>query len=244
MRRGWAITVVYLVLLGVPALLIALIFPPLVTEANDFAQNVPSYARDVTEFVEDNKRLREINDDYDITQKLEEEAGKLPSKLGGAAKTLRDVGFGIVNSVFALLTILVLTAFLLANGRRWIDSGLALQPPERAQRIRRTLERMAAAVGGYVAGALLIAVIAGVSSYIVMTILGVDFRAPLALIVGLFAIGMGIQALMKISKQPALGGRGKAIAGIILGSIGFLLWVTLFAAFIFAMRETVRHRMD
>jgi predicted PurR-regulated permease PerM len=175
-------------LLAVPLALIAVIVPPLVTEGNNFARNVPEYARDVTNYVEDNERLREINQDYDVTSKLEEEAGKLPDKLGGAAKTLRDVGFGIVNSLFALITILVLTAFLLANGRRWVDGALATRPPEQAARLRRALDHMAEAVSGYVAGALLIGLIAGVSTYIVLSILGVPFRAPLALVAGLFSL--------------------------------------------------------
>src|SRR5918995_2306339 len=64
MRRGLAITLVYLGLLAVPLALIALIVPPLITEANNFADNVPAYARDVTEYVRDNERLRELNRDY------------------------------------------------------------------------------------------------------------------------------------------------------------------------------------
>src|SRR6201999_193871 len=44
------------------------------------------------------------------------------------------------------------------------------------------------AVGGYVAGALFIAVIAGIATYIMLTILGVPFRAPLAVIAGLFSL--------------------------------------------------------
>jgi predicted PurR-regulated permease PerM len=188
MRRGFAVTIVFLCLLGVPILLIALIVPPIITEGTRFADNVPRYARDVTNFVEDNKRLREINKDYDITSKLEEEAKKLPDRLGGAAGTLRDVGLGIVNSLFALVTILVLTAFLLANGRTWTDRMIATRPPEQRQRLRRSLDRMGAAVGGYVAGALTIALIAGVATYIVLLILGVPFRAPLAVIAGLFSL--------------------------------------------------------
>jgi predicted PurR-regulated permease PerM len=188
MKRGLAITVVYLGLLLIPLGLIALIVPPLITEANDFARNVPEYAQDVTDFVEDNERLRELNRDYDITSKLQDEAEQLPGKLGGAASTLRDLGFGIVNSAFALITILVLTAFLLANGRGWVQRALEMQPPERAERLRRSLDHMAAAVGGYVAGALVIALIAGVVTYIVLTILGVPFRGPLAVIAGLFSL--------------------------------------------------------
>jgi predicted PurR-regulated permease PerM len=188
MRRGFAIALVYLGLLAVPVLLGALIVPPLVTEASDLASNAPDYARDVTEFVQDNRRLREINEDYDVTAKLEEEAGKLPGKIGGAAGTLRDVGFGIVNSIFALVTILVLTAFLLGSGRPWVDQLIDLQPAERAARLRRVRERVAKAVGNYVAGALGIAAIAGISSYVVMLILGVPFRAPLAVLVGFFSL--------------------------------------------------------
>jgi predicted PurR-regulated permease PerM len=188
MKRGLAITTVYLGLLLVPILLIALIVPPLITEANDFADNVPRYADDVTEYVQKNKRLREINEDYDITQKLEEEAGKLPSRLGGAAGTLRDIGFGIVNSLFALLTILVMTAFLLGSGRTWTDAFINSRPTHQRQRLRRSLENMGSAVSGYVAGALTIAMIAGIATYIVLLILGVPFRGPLAVIAGLFSL--------------------------------------------------------
>jgi predicted PurR-regulated permease PerM len=188
MSRGLAIAVVYIGLLAVPVLLIALIVPPLITEANNFAENVPAYARDVTQFVEDNERLRNLNRDYDITGQLEKEAEKLPGRLGGAAGTLRDVGFGIVSSAFALITILVLAAFMLGSGRRWTEAAINLRPPSERDRLHRSLDHMAKAVGGYVAGALTIALIAGLATYVVLLILGVPFRAPLAVIAGLFSL--------------------------------------------------------
>ena len=188
MKRGFAIALVYVGLLLVPILLIALIVPPLITEANNFADNVPQYADDVTEFVQENERLRETNEDYDITGKLEEEAGKLPNRLGGAAGTLRDIGFGIVSSLFALLTILVMTAFLLGSGKQWTDRIIASRPPEQRQRLRRSLDHMAGAVSGYVAGAMTIAVIAGTATFIVLTILGVPFSGPLAVLAGLMSL--------------------------------------------------------
>jgi predicted PurR-regulated permease PerM len=188
MRRGFAITLVYLGLLLIPILLIAAIVPPVITEANNFADNVPTYADDVTEFVQKNKTLRDLNKDYNITEQLENEAQKLPNRLGGAAGTLRDVGLGIVNSVFALITILVLAAFLLGSGRGWIDGLIASRPPEQRERLRRALDNMASAVGGYVAGALTIALIAGVATYIVLAILGVPFKGPLAVLAGLFSL--------------------------------------------------------
>jgi predicted PurR-regulated permease PerM len=188
MKRGLAIAVVYLGLLLVPIMLIALIVPPLITEANNFADNVPQYADDVSSFVEKNKRLRELNADYDITAKLQDEAAKLPGRLGGAAGTLRDIGFGIVSSLFALLTILVMTAFMLGSGNRWVTQIIASRPPQQRERLRRSLDHMASAVSGYVAGAMTIALIAGIATYVVLTILGVPFSGPLAVLAGLMSL--------------------------------------------------------
>jgi predicted PurR-regulated permease PerM len=188
MKRGFAIALVYLGMLAVVAGLAALLIPPIVNQVSDLANNAPKYAEDVRDYVEKNETLRNINEDYDITEKLQEEAAKLPSKAGGAAGTLRDVGFGIVNRIFALVTILVLTAFLLAGGRKWVHDALALQPPDRAARLERVLNRMAAAVSGYVNGVLVIAAIDGVCAFIVMTILGVPFAAPLAITMGAFSL--------------------------------------------------------
>ena len=183
MKRGFAITLVYLGLLLVPVGIGAIVVPPIVDGGNDLAENAPEYAEDVTDFVNDNETLRDVNEDYDVTEKIEEEAGKLPSKIGDAAGVLRDVGFGLVNSLFALITILILTAFILGGGRRWLHYGLRFVPEDRAERLERVFDRVGRAVGNYVAGALAQATIAGVTAYIVLTILDVPFAAPLALII-------------------------------------------------------------
>ena len=100
-----------------------------------------------------------------------------------AAGLLQDAGLTVVNSLFALITILVLTAFMLGSGRRWVDRFIALQPEDRAVRMRRVADRSANAVGSYVGGMLLQATVAGVLAYVVLTILGVPFRAPLAVLI-------------------------------------------------------------
>jgi predicted PurR-regulated permease PerM len=96
---------------------------------------------------------------------------------------LGNIGLGLVNSLFALITILVLTAFLLGSGHVWVDRLLDLRPPDHAARIRKALDHMARTVGGYVGGILAQATVAGVAAWIVLTILGVPFAAALAIIV-------------------------------------------------------------
>jgi predicted PurR-regulated permease PerM len=185
MKRGFAIMFVYFGLLLVPIGLAALVIPPVVTSIEEFARNAPEYAQDAREFIEENERLRDIQEEYDIAGQIQEKASELPARVGDAATVLGDIGLGLVNSIFALITILILTAFMLGSGRRWIDAALRWQSPARAAQWRRVSERIATAVGSYVAGALFQAVIAGVSSYMVMWILGIPFRGPLAVLIAL-----------------------------------------------------------
>jgi predicted PurR-regulated permease PerM len=183
MRRGFAVAIVYLCLILAPFALIGLLVPPIVTQANNLIQNLPEYAQDVTNFVNENERLRELQEDYDITGKLQEEAEQLPSRIGDAAGVLSDIGLGIVNSVFAAVTILVLSIFMVGSGRRFLEAWARQYSPEREEWMHRLFERIANAIGNYVAGALIQATIAGVSSWIMLLILGVDFALPLAVIV-------------------------------------------------------------
>ena len=184
MRRGFAVLIAYLCLFAVPVGLGAIIVPPIVNGANDLAEKAPEYAAQAQDFVNKNKRLRKIEKDYGVISQLEDQAKKLPAKLGGAAGTLKDVGIGIVNSIFAAVTIVILSVFMAANGRRWVSRAIAFQPNERAERLERAADRIASAVGNYVGGALAQATIAGVSAYIVMRLLGIPFAGPLAVLVG------------------------------------------------------------
>jgi predicted PurR-regulated permease PerM len=186
MRRGLAIAVVYLILVLIPIGIGALLIPSMVSQGEDLANNAPQYAEDVTDFVNRNETLRNLNQDYDITGKIEEEAAKLPDKIPDAAGTLQDIGVGFVNSVFAALTIFILSIFMVSGGRRWIERFLETRNPDQTERMERAFDHIGTAVGNYVGGALLQATIAGVTSFIVLTILGVPFAAPLAVLVFFF----------------------------------------------------------
>ena len=184
--RGLAIALSYLALFMFPIALGAILVPSIVRAVNDLADNVPGYVNDLQDYVNKNENLKKVNDDYQITDKLKEQADKLPSKAGGAAKTLADVGSGLVSGIFAAVTILILSIFMVSRGREWVEAFLALQPPDREARLRRALDRSANAVGSYVAGMLLQATIAGVTTFIVLKLLGVPFAAALAVVVFFF----------------------------------------------------------
>jgi predicted PurR-regulated permease PerM len=184
MHRGLAIGLAYVGLLLIPVLLALILVPPIVNGLDDLAGKAPQYATDAQDYVQKNKTLRKLENDYGVVSQLQEQARKLPGKLGNAAGTLKDLGVGVVNSVFAGLTILIMSIFMVADGRRWVLKALAFQPLERRERLDRALSRISTAVANYVGGALAQATIAGLTSFIVMKILGIPFAAPLAVLVG------------------------------------------------------------
>ncbi|HEU4703849.1 MAG TPA: AI-2E family transporter [Conexibacter sp.] len=186
MPRGLAIAIAYLGLVAIPIGLGAIVVPPVVREITDLANNAPQYVQDAQDWVNKNDTLRRLDREYNIGDQLQRKAEELPTHLDDAASVLQSVGGTIVSSLFAAINILILSIFMVASGRRWIDWGVAQARPEHAPRISRALDRIGVAVGNYVGGALVQATIAGLTTFVVLTILGVPFAAPLAVVVGFF----------------------------------------------------------
>jgi predicted PurR-regulated permease PerM len=163
-----------------------LIVPPIVREGNQLAEDLPGYIADVRDFVQKNSTLQKLEKDYGITSKLEDQASKLPGKLGGAAGALGKIGVRLVNSLFAAVNILILSIFMVSAGPRWVRAIVAMQQPGHRARMERVFSQTSRAVGAYIGGALLQATVAGVSTFIVLEILGVPFAAPLSVLVFFF----------------------------------------------------------
>ena len=183
MRRGLAVALVYVGLVLVPILIVGALVPPIVEQGNNLARSLPDYARDLSDTLRQNPQLRSLEEKYDLTGKLQEQAAKLPGRIGDAAGVLSSIGLGIVNSIFAMVTILVLSAFLIGSGRPWLDRYAERYPPEREAWMKRLYDRIGSAVGNYVAGALLQATVAGVLAWIVLEVLRVPYALPLAVVV-------------------------------------------------------------
>jgi predicted PurR-regulated permease PerM len=182
-RRGLAIALVYLALILVPVLLAAILVPPIVEQLNKLINNLPAYVTDLQDFIAKNDTLRRLEEDYNITAELQKQASTLPGKVGDAAGILSDIGLGLVNSVFAGVTIIVLSLFMIGSGRSWLDWMAERQSPERADWLKRLFDRIRRAVGNYVAGALGQALVAGVLAYLVLLILGVPYAGSLAVVI-------------------------------------------------------------
>jgi predicted PurR-regulated permease PerM len=179
MPRSAAIAVVYLFLVAIPITIGAILIPPAVRAISDLVGDFPGYVEDLKQTVNESSTLSDLNENFDLVGKLQDLADDAASNAGDVAGILADIGAGLVGSVFAGVTILVMSIFMVSRGRVWTDALLRTRPAEEAAAIRRALDRMAVAIAGYVGGALLQATIAAIVAFIVLEILGAP--APLAL---------------------------------------------------------------
>jgi predicted PurR-regulated permease PerM len=224
--RGLAIALVYLGILLLPFVIGLILVPPLVEQAVKLANNLPEYAQDLNEAFDENPQLREANEKYDITTKLEDVADNLVSRLGDAAGALVDIGAGLVSSIFALVTIVVLSMFMIGRGQAWRDAILRHRPPNQAERMRRATDQIANAVGSYVGGALAQAFIAGAAAWLMLVILGVPSPLPLALIVAMLDLIPLVGATL-----------GAVVVGVVTLFVDFPTTTIIWAIFAIAYQQ-------
>ncbi len=185
--RWLAILVAYLLFFALLAFLILNVIPPIVREIEQLGSQLPTYIKDFEDWAEDNEQFRELNDKYDITRLLSQEASQLPSRLGDAAGALREITVGLLNNLVEAIVVFTLSFFLLLDGGRQFERGVSLlRAPGHRERVRRTGERIARIVRSYVSVNLTLAALAGVFTWLALELLNVDLAVPLAVLVGIF----------------------------------------------------------
>ena len=177
-RRSVATILVFLLGLGLIGGLLYAFITPIVDQSQEFADNFPRY---VEEAKAGRGPLGGVVKRFDLDQRIEERRGDFEKALNDLGRNSLDIVRGVGNAVAATLTILVLTILMLLSGPRMLRGGLGALSPPTANRVRHVAADCAKAVTGYVAGNLLISVIAGVASFTFFLVADVPFRTVLAL---------------------------------------------------------------
>jgi predicted PurR-regulated permease PerM len=204
-RRGAAVGITYIgVLLGVVGLG-ALFVPTLVDQVNSFVQKTPDYVHDLTS---GRGKLGFLETKYHVVEKVREQVNKGgASRILGLTGTAVAVTKGVINAVVGIVTVAFLTFFMLLEGPKWTERLYGLLPSESQPRWRRVGHDIYRTVGGYVTGNLLISLIAGISSTVVLLILGVPYAVALGLIVAFLD-------LIPLA--------GATLAAIVVGAVAFI----------------------
>ncbi|MFI7546350.1 AI-2E family transporter [Actinoplanes sp. NPDC049599] len=178
--RGLAVTVIAL---GVLLLLCGGVFalvPPLVTQTGQLIENVPGYIASLQR----NEAVADLVQRYDILNKVQSalDAGTVTNALGGVVGGAKLL-FG---TIFNVLTVIVLVIYFLAAFDRIKEGGYALVPRSRRRRVRLLTDEILSKVGAYMVGAIAIAVLAGLSTWVFAGVVGLGYPFALAVVVAVF----------------------------------------------------------
>ncbi|WTW97374.1 AI-2E family transporter [Streptomycetaceae bacterium NBC_01309] len=211
--RKWSVATVAISFLLVIAGFVAAIAQPLAEQTTDLINSIPDK---LTELLH-NEQFKRLDEKYEIIDKAKEAAANANTAESVAGGLL---GFGklILNSVFDTLTVLCLTLYFLGSLPSIKEAIYRLFPSSRRPRVRALGDEIIGGIGGYVNGMLMVASCAGISSYIFLTILDLEFALPLALVVALTdlipMIGATIGAVV-VSAVAFFDSPGKALVCVI-----------------------------
>ena len=188
--RGLAVAIVVLgVFLFFCGGLVALV-PPIVGQADAFFDRLPAYLDDLNR----NTTLRELDTRYHVIERMK--TAVTPGSLTLAAGGLLG-GIGLVfGTIFNILTVVILTIYFLAAFDRIKRGAYRLVPASRRERVQALGDEVLTKVGAYITGALLIALIAGVTTAAFLLTIGVPYAIALAAIVALFDLVPQIGAML------------------------------------------------
>jgi len=187
MKRPLAIALTYLGVLVALLLVVGIFLPVLVDQINGFIKFVTTAANAPEGPTEYLKGLAKDNGLGGLLQRFSDQLHELRKQLGGLLQNLLSssgqIAVGVAGMIAALATVLTLTFFLLLGSERYVNFGVGLFPERHQPLVRRLLSRSAGAISGYITGNLAISVICGITTFIVLLLLGMPYAAPLALLV-------------------------------------------------------------
>lgn len=217
-RRGFGTALIYLVFIGVVAIGLSVLVPPLTVQINALVERGPQIQEDAIAAVED--LAERLNIDLEAvglgglsgeprepdrpqesqSSFIEDWGGRL---FAGAGRFATGAFHVVLNFILAP----VFAAYLLIDLPKIQKAGLHYMPPRYRDELLPVLERIGNTVGAFFRGQLLVAAIVGVMSCIAFAIIGIPFWLPIGLLAGFFNI------------IPLVGPFVGGAAGVVVGGI-------------------------
>jgi predicted PurR-regulated permease PerM len=183
-RRGVSRGLAVLIVAGGGMLLLAAfvtaIAQPLATQTSGLIAAMPQRLENLSH----NTEIARFDQKYNVVGRLE--------KMFTGADTAQVIagsilGFGefVITSVFETFTVIVMTIYFLSSLPTIRVALLNLVPRTRRSRVALLSDGVIDRMGGYVSGAMIVAALAGLAAFLMLTVLQVEFLLPLALLIAL-----------------------------------------------------------
>lgn len=208
-RRSVAVLVVSMCVIVVMALFAVAIAPPLTEQVTTIFQTAPEWLDEL----QSNDTIRELNAEYGVIDRVQAQltSGAVAAEAFGG---LIGVGKLVLSAIFSLLTVFVLTLYFLASLPQIKRAGYRLVPASRRQRVAVLGDEILSRVGGYLAGAFIVATIAGVAALVFCYAAGLgEYAVALAVVVAILdfipligaTIGAAIVTAVGFAASPTIG---------------------------------------
>lgn len=200
--RRLAIAIVFGAVIAFFAAFGLAIVPPLTDQTTGFIKHLPEYVQQL----QNHPLIRSVDQRYQVLEKLQQyvSSGNLASQMFGG---LLGVASVVISALFSGLTILVLTLYFLGSLNSIKETAYRLVPRSRRTRVRLLGDEIIKQIGGYVAGNLIISLIAGVVTFFFLAILKVPYALALAIFVAITDL------------VPMI---GAVVGAVVVSGVGFL----------------------
>jgi predicted PurR-regulated permease PerM len=174
--RWLAILVIYATILGTIVGIAAIVFPPLVDQANELARTLPDKIEQGQRWLVDRGVLRQPITIGDAVQQAPTGGGAT------AVQTIFSTVRGVLGGVLGIVTLVLLTFYMLVDSKQIFSAFVRLFPRRRRRQVAAISETVVEKTSAWLGGQLLLASIIGITSALALGLMGVPYFYVLALI--------------------------------------------------------------
>ena len=183
MRRGLAVGLVFLALIGAVALFVFALGSLFVNQLVQFAGNFPHYVDTVVAWA--NRTFHAKISVADLQKRLLSDSNSLKTYAESLAGNAWGISSSVLGGVFKSFTVLLFTFYIAADAPKIRQELFSLFPPARQNELLRAWQIALDKTGGYIYSRALMALVSGVCHYALFRILDMPYSLALAIWVGL-----------------------------------------------------------
>ncbi|EQC2263069.1 AI-2E family transporter, partial [Listeria monocytogenes] len=186
-KRGWAIALLYLVIIGLIILLFSFVIPAVKDQIVSLFKSFPGYWDQITQKF----------DEFSRSSLFDQIKDKLNTNMSDIMKTLSTKGTSVINSaissigsivgtvtevVLAIVTTPLVLFYLLKDGKKLPDFLLKMLPVNGRAHTRQVLGEANHQISSYIRGQIIVSLCIGILLFIGYLIIGLPYALTLAII--------------------------------------------------------------
>lgn len=186
-KRGWAIALLYLVIIGLLILLFSFVIPAVKDQIVSLFKSFPGYWDQITQKF----------DEFSRSSLFDQIKDKLNTNMSDIMKTLSTKGTSVINSaissigsivgtvtevVLAIVTTPLVLFYLLKDGKKLPDFLLKMLPVNGRAHTRQVLGEANHQISSYIRGQIIVSLCIGILLFIGYLIIGLPYALTLAII--------------------------------------------------------------